>query len=82
MKNDLLDYYKTIKPRQVILVTSRAMIVDQQTKDGKADKFDTRNDNVIDYWNGLDEDYSRLQAIGMNVMTYDKLISIFLNKNK
>ena len=81
VKNDLLDYYKTIKPRQVILVTSRAMIVDQQTKDGKADKFDTRNDNVIDYWNGLDEDYSRLQAIGMNVMTYDKLINILLNKN-
>lgn len=83
VKKHLLDYYKTIKPRNVIMVTSRSMIVDQQTQEGGVDKYNIRNRKVIDFWNGRDndEDYSQLQAIGINVMTYDKIIDILLNKN-
>lgn len=65
------------------MVTSRSMIVDQQTQEGGADKYDINNKKIIDFWNGQDdeEDYKHLQAIGINVMTYDKIIDILLNKN-
>jgi len=79
--NYLLKYYNDIKPYQVLMVTSRSMIVDQQTLTDKASKFNPYNKKIIQFWNGVDEEYGQLQAKGITMMTYDKIINILLKEN-
>lgn len=66
---------------EVILVTSRALTVDQQAGDPGMSKFDPKNQAVIDYWNGDSDDVSAVRDLGIQVMTYDKLIGLIRDKN-
>lgn len=78
----LLEYFENIMPYQVLFLTSRAIIVDQQSQSKHIDKYDIRETELIDYWNEDDDaDTEYLQNKGITIMTYDKLIDILLYKN-
>lgn len=71
----LLSYYSDIKPCEVLFITSRAMIVDQQAQEKGIEKYDHRNIDITRVWNGI-EDPQLLLDKGIQIMTYDKLIHI------
>lgn len=67
----------SVAPNQVLFVTSRSITAEQLSeKNGLAEKFNKNNAFLIDYWNGSELDIQRVAEIGINVMTYDKLIWI------
>jgi hypothetical protein len=57
------------------------MIVDQQIQTEGVIKFNIRNKKLVNSWNGIDDEYLELQAEGMIMMTYDKIIHILLKEN-
>lgn len=81
IRGTLLQKMPYINPWEVILVTSRAITVDQQAGEPGMSKFDPRNQAVIDYWNGDSDDVSVVSGLGIQVMTYDKLIGLIQFKN-
>lgn len=77
----LLKHYGTIKPIEVLFITSRSMIVDQQAQTEGVNKFDPNNKKIIQFWNSVDSEYGQLQSKGITIMTYDKIINILLKEN-
>lgn len=76
VKHYLLEKFPDVKPYEVLFLTSRSLIVDQQSQDGGVDKFNSRDIDIIRYWNG-EIDYDEIvQQNKINTMTYDKLIYI------
>lgn len=86
----LVDYMNDkygIKPSEIIYITSRSLIVDQQTtaRDNQKNdlsKFYTDDLDIIKLWNGeeLFPLYETLDC-GIKTMTFDKLIRILLYYN-
>lgn len=79
--NTFFEHFQNIKPNEVIYVTSRSLIVDQQTtlnnRNNLISKFNPRDLSVIRRWNNeLDNDM--IYYDGIQTMTYDKLIYIIL----
>lgn len=84
IENDLLNHLADVKPCEVIFVTSRSIIVDQQTRDEDNDrisKFDAKNIRFIRKWNGEDRGCEVLDDNCIQTMTYDKLIYILNHCN-
>ena len=77
----LLERFTNISPYEVIFVTSRSITVDQQVNYfDTTERFNRRDYNVIDSWNG-ERDIYDIANKGIQVMTYDKLIHIILNSH-
>jgi hypothetical protein len=78
--NSLQKRFPEIKPNNIIFVTSRAMIVDQQTKNDGISKLHLNNYRMIDYWNGDDKD-DLINNSDMFIMPYNSIIDI-INNNR
>jgi hypothetical protein len=89
VEHHLLDYFKTdgIEAKNIIFITSRSVIVDQQTSksEDKITKFNPHDINTIRNLNGevedIEVDYNFLPESGIITMTYDKLINILVYCN-
>lgn len=81
VSQNMLRQLPYINRWEVILVTSRSLTVDQQSDDPGMSKFDPKNQAVIDYWNGDSDDVGAVRDLGIQVMTYDKLIRIIEKNN-
>ena len=80
--NELLNAFPEIKPSEVLFVTSRAIIVDQQAKSGgNIHKYNRHDKRYVEAWSGLHDSPDYLKAKGIPIMTYDKLIDILNSKN-
>lgn len=78
---NLFDQLPELKPEEVILVTSRSLTVDQQSRAEGVIKFNPSDSNLIRFWNNDDEINEAAIASGMRIMTYDKIINILKEKN-
>lgn len=76
-----MKHYNDIASSEVIFVTSRSMIVDQQVQTEGTTRFNPNNKKLVNSWNGVYEDYIGLQEQGITIMTYDKIINILINEN-
>lgn len=79
--NKLLRDFPHLKPQEVLFVTSRAMIVDQQIKNTSISKYNPKDIAIVKYWNGAADTLDEVKHSGIQVMTYDKLIDILISKN-
>lgn len=80
--NELKDHLPSIKPHEIMFVASRSLIVDQQSKSEGINKFNFKNSSYIRQWNGEQElPEGILKQYGIQMMTYDKIISILISKN-
>ena len=79
---ELLNEFPMVKPYEVLFVTSRAIIVDQQERaNDNIHKYNRFNTAYTDQWNGLRDTTAYLVMKGMPMMTYDKVIDILKTKN-
>lgn len=71
----LLDHYPDVKPEEIVVVTSRALTVDQQGNEDGVTKFRADEKELLNYWNG-DERGEHIieQNTGVHIMTYNRLI--------
>ena len=78
-----MSHFKDVQPHEVIFVTSRSLIVDQQTtsSDGQVSKFNPRNRMIVKNWNGETDISEILSEDGIQTMTYDKLIYMLIHCN-
>lgn len=79
--NNVKDYLPHIKASEILFVTSRALIVEQQIKTEGITKFKPNNIVSIKHWNGEEDSLELLEAKGIQIMTYDKIITILKTKN-
>lgn len=79
--HQLLRHFPDVEPYEVIFLTSRSVTVQQQSKNSTISRFSLKNDNVIAYWNGEENDLDELKCTGISIMTYDKLIEILIYRN-
>ena len=79
--NELNKYFPNIKYSEILFVTSRSLIVDQQSKSERISKYDMYNLIYINHWNGLYDNTKLLEKKGIQIMTYDKIINILIHKN-
>lgn len=78
----LFEIFQSVHPYEVILVTSRSLTVDQQSKEKEyMSKFDRHDGVSVDFWNGESDDFTLAEKRGMQVMTYDKIINITKTQN-
>ncbi len=79
--NHLVSYLQDVKPQEIIFVTSRSMVVEQQAKinDQNICKFDPHDTEIIRGWNGEIDLPDTLAAYGIQIMTIDKLIFMILD---
>jgi hypothetical protein len=79
--NELTKHMLNIKPYEVLFVTSRSLIVDQQEKVEGINKYNMHNITFIKHWNGEEDYYGYLEKKGIQIMTYDKIIGILQTQN-
>lgn len=79
--NDVRKQFPHIRPEQMLFVTSRALIVEQQIKNKGITKFNPRKVEDIRYWNGEIDNLDEISKKGIQIMTYDKIIDIIKTKN-
>ena len=77
----LLDLFPEVHPYEVVLVTSRSLTVEQQSGADGLSKFDKKDIASVDFWNEESYDFARAAELGMQVMTYDKIIEITKTQN-
>ena len=77
----LLSRLGDVEPWEMIIVASRSLIVDQLAEEPGVTKFNPRNRDVVRYWNGEIDDVGVVDKLGIQAMTYDKLINIIINEN-
>lgn len=79
--NHLLHYLGDVKPQEIIFVTSRSMIVEQQARinDQNICKFNPRNMDIIRSWNGESDIPTDMLDEGIQTMTIDKLIYMIMH---
>lgn len=71
--NHLLASYPDVQPYEVLFVTSRSIIKEQQARNAHTTKY-RRGDNILQFWNGLEDDENVLFEYGIALATYDQLI--------
>ena len=79
--NNVREYLPHIKVSEMLFITSRALIVEQQSKVDGITKFRPTNVIEIKHWNGENDSLELLEAKGIHIMTYDKLITILKTRN-
>lgn len=80
--HNLLEHFNEVLPSEVLFLTSRSMIVDQQSKSETIDKYNPNDDTFVRYWNGESvERIELIQSKGIQIMTYDKIINILVSRN-
>lgn len=79
--NNLLPHCANVQPYEILFVTSRSIIKEQQARNAGTTKY-KRGDNVLQYWNGLMDDENVLAEHGIVLMTYDQLISAVQTSGK
>lgn len=79
--NNVREYLPHIKASEMLFVTSRALIVEQQAKTDGITKFNPRSIVSIQHWNGEEDSLELLESKGIQIMTYDKIINIIKTKN-
>ncbi len=75
------EYLPHIKASEMLFVTSRTLIVEQQIKIDGITKFKPNNLTSIKHWNGEEDSFELLERKGIQIMTYDKIIDILKDKN-
>lgn len=74
-----------LEPEEVIFITSRSLVVDQQSRQDGVLKFNIHEDiPVIELWNGGDPGEEALEGIGeggIRIMTYDKIVRLLSDYN-
>lgn len=79
--NKVVEHLPHIKPVEMLFVTSRSLIVDQQVKEDGITKFKQNNKSTIRYWNGEEDSLEPIADKGIHIMTYDKIINILKTEN-
>lgn len=79
--NEFRKVFYDIKPSEMLFVTSRSMIVEQQIKNDGITKFNPYNFRSVKYWNGEFDNVDEIDAAGIQIMTYDKIINIIKTGN-
>ena len=74
--NNLLKSYPDVRPCEVLFVTSRSIIKDQQARNAGTTKLRRDDPKIIQFWNGREDDETILDQYGIVLMTYDQLIEI------
>ena len=74
--NNVREHLPHILPSEMLFVTSRALIVEQQSKENGITKFKPNNMLSIKHWNGEEDSLDIIDSKGIQIMTYDKLITI------
>lgn len=77
----LLSKMPDIHPYEVILVTSRSLTVEQQSKVDGMSRYDRSNENIVKFWNAESDEIDQMLDCGIQVMTYDKIINLIRNYN-
>lgn len=80
--NNVREYLPHIKPSEMLFITSRSLIVEQQIKEKGITKFNPHNVVDIRRWNGQDDSIDQISHKGIQIMTYDKIINIIKTKNE
>lgn len=80
--NHLREHFPDVSPRDIIIVTSRSLTADQQSRTDGCCRYWPSDKEIVNYWNGdrrgdevADEDGD------IHIMTYDKFIFILLHCN-
>lgn len=82
ISNAVPEYFNDYLPSEILLITSRSMIVDQQSQqEENIDACNINDTKFIDYLNGNDVDLEYIRKRGIPIMTYDKIIRILISKN-
>lgn len=81
ISNKVIEHLPHIKPSEMLFVTSRSLIVEQQVKEDGITKFNPNSKYNIRYWNGEEDSLEPLVAKGICIMTYDKIINILKTEN-
>lgn len=79
--NNIKEYLPHIKYAEILFVTSRSLIVEQQARNENVTKFDMNNVYDIKCWNGEKDSLDEISKKGIQIMTYDKIINIIKTKN-
>ena len=79
--NNIREYLPNIKVSEMLFITSRALIVEQQSKVEGITKFKPTNIIEIRHWNGEKDSLDIVETKGIQIMTYDKLITILKERN-
>lgn len=79
--NELNKYFPNIRYSEILFITSRSLIVEQQSKSKRISKYDMNNLVYINHWNGASDSTELLERKGIQIMTYDKIINILATKN-
>ncbi|HHU55134.1 MAG TPA: DEAD/DEAH box helicase family protein [Acholeplasmataceae bacterium] len=79
--NNVREHLPHIKTSEMLFVTSRSLIVEQQSKVRGITKFNPNNVRDIRYWNGEYDSLEEIESKGIQIMTYDKIINIIKTKN-
>ena len=78
--NHFMEHVKdTIVPAEVLFVTSRSIIKEQQSKTKGTTKLRRKDTFIRGYWNGLGGDESVLDGYGISIATYDQLVDMINN---
>ena len=79
--NDIQKEFPNVKNHEILFVTSRAMIVEQQRKSENITKYNPKNLFYLNHWNGINDWEKILKKKGIPIMTYDKIIHILKSEN-
>jgi hypothetical protein len=77
----LLEMFNEVQPYEVLFLTSRTAIADQQSKEKNISKYDHHSIESVRYWNGEIDDNKEIEEKGIQILTYDKVIDILKNQN-
>lgn len=80
--NHLLKDFYDVKPQEIIFATSRTIIKDQQAQNAGTTKLRRRDTDIVDFWNGVDDDITALSHYGISLLTYDHLIELIMAGDK
>lgn len=81
VSNKVVEHLPHIKPTEMLFITSRSLIVEQQVKEDGITRFKQNNKSTIRYWNGEEDSLDSIIDKGIHIMTYDKIINIIKTEN-
>lgn len=76
VRRTLVEKMGDVDPSEILYVTSRSMIRDQQSKLDGIERFDNSCIDVVRYWNGENDELKRMHDIGIWIMNYNQLARI------
>lgn len=76
VRRTLVEKMGGVDPSEILYVTSRSMIRDQQSKLDGIERFENRDVGVVRYWNGENDELKRMHDLGIWIMNYNQLAHI------